>query len=142
MSLEKKVEKVFRRIHAILGKPKIVVVGPIDTWSLPTGFVYDEMSDRVTNTQGVELDDVQTYMSQTEVEMIPPDESSGLVLLQGGMADTGSASVVVMPSSTALLREAFAVILDGVWYNVTGVTEQPAGAPSKAWAVVRLQLRG
>jgi len=140
-ALSAMIQKIFGRAWWRYGKPVLVAVRPTTTWTLPTYFAYDPELDVVKNASGVVLPNPEAYWGTDTVYIVPAADTADVkMLVAAGVVPDGTVEVSVLAADLATVRAAHAVQLSGRWYDVTDVTDAPAGAPA-VWGIVRLRRR-
>jgi hypothetical protein len=120
------------------GRPVMSVVGPTETWSLPTGFAYDKTVDRIANVEHVILPNPEDYWTFDTVYIVPeanPKEVRNMIAV--GAVPVGTVGVGVLESDAAKVRGAHAIQLKGEWYDVSSVSE----GLNAGWRLVLLTRR-
>ena len=139
-SLDKLVRRVFRRAWQRYGGPVIAVVRPLAQWALPEGCTYDPTTDVVRCGDDV-VGNPEDYWAVDYIYVVPLPQSGDMrILAAAGVVPTGQESFSILPADISTVREAHAIEIDGLWFNVAEVESMPLGA-TKAWARVGLTRR-
>lgn len=146
MSLAARVRSIFMRAWRAYGKPTILAVPPLAEWSLPAGYAYSASHDGIQTGGGEVLNDLDAFMSSgyfasETVYIVPAQEVDDLrAMVAAGIAPDGMMELYVLAADLATVRAAFAVQVNGQWYDVAGIGAAPSGA-ADVWARVRLRRR-
>lgn len=146
MSLSTRVNAIFRRAWRAYGKPTMTAAPPLDEWTLPAGYAYSVSYDGIQTGSGEILNDLDAFMSSgyfagEAVYIVPVQDTDDLrSMVAAGIAPDGLLELYVLAADLPTVREAFALQVNGQWYDVAGLGAEPSGA-SDVWARVRLQRR-
>lgn len=144
MSLVSQVTALFMQAWRAYGKPVISVAPPVASWSLPAGYAFDDQSDGIVTAGGAtitDLDGLSAYFAEASVYIVPiRSDDDTRVLIAAGVIPSGALDVKILAADVATVKAAFAVEVDGEWFNVDSVAVEPSGATS-GWAKVRLVRR-
>lgn len=132
----------FRAAQIRLGARSMSVIGPISTWTLPTGYSYKKSTDRIQNASGTVLEPGVTHYGgvTTSVNYVPTAVSQELrQLITAGLIPDGTIDVMVAAGDVATVRAAWAVTIGSNTYRVGSISEMPYGDADVAR--VRLERR-
>jgi len=120
----------------------MAVIRPVDRWSLPPGYGYDESLDAVIyGDTGDVLPNPEDYWASDYIYIVPAREAADMrALSAAGLVPDGITEVLILADDAPTVRDAHAVEIDGQWYDVAGVEHAPPGTGG-AWARVRLRRR-
>ncbi len=149
MKLSQRVEKLFYQAWTRLGKPEMKVIRPVAEWNLPVGYTYDESTDTVVDASGQPVVDVTPYQTYDMVPMMPGgieftvrgQQDQDVLMTGAGLAPNSVLVARVLPAFSQILDKAFAIQIDGEWYDMNGLKVLPEGSHDKAWANVTLRRR-
>jgi hypothetical protein len=120
----------------------MAVVPPRDEWSLPAGFAYDPLQDAVVDATGAVLTNYGDYYAAGYLYIVPQKQSADSRLLAiAGLVPSGTMVVAVWGDDLTTVRRAYAVELDGEWYDVVDAGNRPAGIGGGLWSWVTLRRR-
>ncbi len=142
-TLPQRVRGVFLRAWRAYGRPVLSAVRPRAVWNLPAGWAYYAIHDAVLDTAGnVRRDDeLAAYWVSDVVYIVPQTPSADQrALVAAGVVPNGTAEVFILPADLATVRDAFAIQMGGLWYDVVGLGAEPPGT-TNAWYAMRLQRR-
>lgn len=137
-TLATRVRSMFFRMWRAYNRPTISVVLPPEQWTLPDGYEYDALTDRIANTDHTILPNPEDYWSTATVYIVPdsnPKETRNLIAQ--GVLPSGTVDVGVLADDVATVKTGHAVQLNGEWYDVAEVGDG-IGA---GWHSVRLTRR-
>lgn len=132
----------FRLAQIRLGARTMSVIGPMSSWTLPTGYSYRKGADRIMNNAGTVLEPGVTHYGgvTTSVNYVPTAVSQELrQLITAGVIPDGTIDVMVAAGDVVAVRAAWAVQIGGNMYRVGSISESPYGDADVAR--VRLERR-
>lgn len=131
----------FRQAWRAMGSKTLSAIGPVSTWTLPTGYAYDPLADAIRHTtSGAVLTPSSTHYSAvtSTIDYVPTGNHSQLqALIEAGLVPAGTLDVWVKNSDKATMLAAWRVQLDGLNYQPDLQSALPAGAPDVA--MIRLR---
>lgn len=131
----------FRQAWRAMGSKTLSAIGPVSTWTLPTGYAYDPLADAIRHTtSGAVLTPSSTHYSAvtSTIDYVPTGNHSQLqALIEAGIVPAGTLDVWVKNSDKATMLAAWRVQLDGLNYQPDLQSALPAGAPDVA--MIRLR---
>lgn len=132
----------FRAAQLRLGARTMSVIGPISSWTLPTGYSYRKSADRIMNAANTVLTPSATEYgaATTSVSYVPTAVSQELrQLITAGVIPDGTIDVMIPAANVAAVRAAWAVKIGSNFYRVGSISEMPYGDADVAR--VRLERR-
>lgn len=121
--------RTFNALRRLKGDPTVLIVQPIANWTLPSGYAYDPKRDRIYNSgTNTTLSDYDQYWETDEVDYLPMESEELNTMIMAGIVKEGSVAARILPADYTKLSVGFRAIIDGVQYNIKGVTKFPAGA--------------
>ncbi len=132
----------FRLAQIRLGARTMSVIGPISTWTLPTGYTYRKSADRIMNSAGQVLEPGITHYggATTSVNYVPTAVSQELrQLITAGLIPDGTIDVMIAAADVAAVRAAWAIQIGSSFYRVGSISEMPYGDADVAR--IRLERR-
>lgn len=123
----------WRRTWYALGQPVLTVIGPVSTWTLPTGYSYSAADDTLLDSSGAVVSTPSTYYASTTVNAVPArNKGRTLELVAGGVAEDGGTAYAILATDAAALRAAWGVLdAAGVLYRVREVEDVVPGATAR-----------
>ena len=142
VALSQRVRRVFLQAWRRYGQPVMAVIRPVSQWSLPPGYAYDESVDAVIyGDTGDVLPDPEDYWASDYIYIVPAREAADVrTLVAAGIVPEGITEVLILADDAETVRRAYAIEIDGQWYDVVSVDHAPAGTGG-AWARVTLRRR-
>lgn len=146
MTLASKINRIFNLANRRYGKPYLEAVPPLSSWTLPAGYTADATLDGIRTGSGEVLTDLDAfetsgYFNLSTVYIVPLQSSDDLrSMIAAGIAPAGQLELYVLAADLPTVRAAFAIQVNGQWYDVAGPAAEPSGA-TDVWARVRLQRR-
>lgn len=132
----------FRLAQIRLGARTMSVIGPILSWTLPTGYTYRKSADRIMNSAGQVLEPSASHYggATTSVNYVPTAVSQELrQLITAGLIPDGTIDVMIAAADVAAVRAAWAVQIGSSFYRVGSISEMPYGDADVAR--IRLERR-
>lgn len=130
----------FRVAHRAMGSKTLSAIGPVSTWTLPSGYAYDPLADAIRHTSGTVLTPSSTHYGAvtSTIDYVPTGNHSQLqALIEAGLVPAGTIDVWVKASDKAAMLAAWRVTLDGLSYQPDLQSALPSGAPDVA--LIRLR---
>jgi hypothetical protein len=134
---------IFERAWSRYGEPQMCVVQPIEDWAIPAGFAYDRVTDTIRQGTKV-IRNPEAYWATDYLDFVPsPPGTDVRTMIAAGIVPAGTTTVSVLSEDYDVVKKAYAVQIDGLWYAVTNIEHYPQGLGSKGhWLSVTLQRRG
>jgi len=131
----------FAALRLLAGNPTMTTIDPRSTWgdNVPAGYSFDADYDRFVNISGTVWTPTSGDVPTTSVDILPGSGQLSIDLNAGGLIDTGSRSVRILPADYSTVKNAEWCELDSMSYDVGEITPFPAGAAM--WYTVRLEKR-
>ncbi|MCD6290045.1 MAG: hypothetical protein J7M34_06025 [Anaerolineae bacterium] len=141
-TLASRVRRIFSQAWKQYGRPVMAAVRPVTQWNLPPGYAYDESVDAVTyGSGGAILPNPEDYWVVDYIYIVPTRESADVrALVAAGVVPEGATEVLILVDDLETARDAHAVEIDGLWYDVISVDPGPPGTGG-VWARVSLRRR-
>ncbi|HNU04164.1 MAG TPA: hypothetical protein PKL67_08415 [Anaerolineae bacterium] len=146
MSLTQRIKAIFRRAWRAYGQPSLLAAPPLDAWTLPPSYSYSAAHDGIRTGSGETLNDLDAFLASgyfagETVYIVPVQDTDELrSMAAAGIVPDGTLELYVLAADLATVRSAFAVQINGLWYDVAAVGAEPSGA-GDTWARVRLRRR-
>jgi hypothetical protein len=131
----------FAVLHKQAGNPTLRCIKPKAQWTddVPAGYSYDNDYDAYINGAGAIWTPTTADLPYDDVDILPSYGSSEFELVPGGITDTGSRTVRILPASHTTVTACQFALLDDIEYVVREATAFPAGAP--LYYTVRLEKK-
>lgn len=145
MTLAARIKRIFHRAWRRYGQPTMAALSQPADW-LPAGFAWEPSWDAPMNSGGIVLTNASDYYAGylDTIYIIPAQQTADVrAMVAAGLIPTGTVDVYILAADLATVETAFAVRLDGDWYDVIDPGHAPAGLSGDAglWSRVRLRRR-
>lgn len=122
--------QAFNLLHTVAGKPTMRCIGPRSTWTVPSGYTWDDGANRYTDGSGVVWEPTTASLPYTDVNILPPVGTELFELTMGGVVDSGNKSARILAADRATVEAAEFILVDGLEYRVTESTPNVTGNPT------------